>query len=43
MTKSSRRALWPDGSNSKESMKYIAEEIAENTKLLAEHDLLLNK
>jgi tripartite-type tricarboxylate transporter receptor subunit TctC len=31
------------GLNSKESMKYIAEEIAENTKLLAEHDLLLKK
>jgi tripartite-type tricarboxylate transporter receptor subunit TctC len=31
------------GLNSKESMKYIAEEIEENTKLLAEHDLLLKK
>jgi len=29
--------------NSKESMKYIALEIEENTKLLAEHDLLLKK
>ncbi len=29
--------------NSKESMKYIAEEIEENTKLLIEHDLLLKK
>lgn len=31
------------GLNSKESMKYIANEIAENTKLLAEHDLLLKR
>ncbi len=31
------------GLNSKESMKYIADEIAENTKLLAEHNLLLKK
>jgi tripartite-type tricarboxylate transporter receptor subunit TctC len=33
----------PMGLSSKESMKYIAEEIVENTKLLAEHDLLLKK
>jgi len=31
------------GLNNKESMKYIALEIEENTKLLAEHDLLLKK
>ncbi len=31
------------GLNSKESMKYIADEIEVNTKLLAEHDLLLKK
>ncbi len=31
------------GLNNKESMKYIAEQIEENAKLLAEHDLLLKK